>query len=131
MKKKKINYFIVEVDLYKVDVMVVVVGDIEGAIEWLSNKNVTDSDIESIKSNSNDQGNVLLLSNNAIYLHVMDREKTNFWTSVLVHEVFHAASFLLKSKGIELDESSEEAYAYLIEFIYYKIMEQLDELKIK
>lgn len=61
----------------------------------------------------------------------MDREKTNFWTSVLVHEVFHAASFLLKSKGIELDESSEEAYAYLIEFIYYKIMEQLDELKIK
>ena len=39
MKKKKINYFIVEVDLYKVDVMVVV-GDIEGAIEWLSNKNV-------------------------------------------------------------------------------------------
>lgn len=56
MKKKKINYFIVEVDLYKVDVMVVV-GDIEGAIEWLSNKNVTDSDIESIKSNSNDQGN--------------------------------------------------------------------------
>lgn len=130
MKKKKINYFIVEVDLYKVDVMVVG-GDIEGAIEWLSNKNVTDSDIESIKSNSNDQGNVLLLSNNAIYLHVMDREKTNFWTSVLVHEVFHAASFLLKSKGIELDESSEEAYAYLIEFIYYKIMEQLDELKIK
>lgn len=45
--------------------------------------------------------------------------------------MFHAASFLLKSKGIELDESSEEAYAYLIEFIYYKIMEQLDELKIK
>lgn len=130
MKKKKINYFIVEVDLYKVDVLVVV-GDIGGAIEWLSNKNVTDSDIESIKSNSNDQGNVLLLSNNAIYLHVRDREKTNFWTSVLVHEVFHAASFLLKSKGIELDESSEEAYAYLIEFIYYKIMEQLDELKIK
>lgn len=65
MKKKKINYFIVEVDLYKVDVMVVV-GDIEGAIEWLSNKNVTDSDIESIKSNSNDQGNVLLLSNKNI-----------------------------------------------------------------
>lgn len=46
MKKKKINYFIVEVDPCKVDVMVVV-GDIEGAIEWLSNKNVTDSDIES------------------------------------------------------------------------------------
>lgn len=68
MKKKKINYFIVEVDLYKVDVMVVV-GDIEGAIEWLSNKNVTDSDIESIKSNSNDQGNVLLLSNNAIFVY--------------------------------------------------------------
>lgn len=129
MKKKKINYFIVEVGLYKADVMVVV-GDIEGAIEWLEDKNVSERDIEAIKNHSNDQGNVLLLSNNAIYLHVRDREKTNFWTSVLVHEVFHAASFLLKSKGIELDESSEEAYAYLIEFIYYKIVEQLDELKI-
>jgi len=73
MKKKKINYFIVEVDLYKVDVMVVV-GDIEGAIEWLSNKNVTDSDIESIKSNSNDQGNVLLLSN-LEPLAFLDRER--------------------------------------------------------
>ena len=72
MKKKKKNYFIVEVDLYKVDILVVV-GDIEGAIEWLSNKNVSDHDIEAIKNNSNDQGNVLLLSNNAIYLHVMDR----------------------------------------------------------
>ena len=129
MKKKKKNYFIVEVDLYKVDILVVV-GDIEGAIEWLSNKNVSDHDIEAIKNNSNDQGNVLLLSNNAIYLHVMDREKTNLWMSVLVHEVFHAASFLLKSKRIELDESSEEVYAYLIEFIYCKIVEQLDELKI-
>ena len=49
MKKKKINYFIVEVDLYKVDVMVVV-GDIEGAIKWLENKNVSEDDIEFVKS---------------------------------------------------------------------------------
>ena len=47
MKKNKINYFIVEVDLYKVDVLVVV-GDIEGAIEWLENKNVSEDDIELI-----------------------------------------------------------------------------------
>lgn len=37
MKKEKINYFIVEIELYSTDLLVVV-GDIEGAIKWLDNK---------------------------------------------------------------------------------------------
>ena len=44
MKKEKINYFIVEIELYSTDLLVVV-GDIEGAIKWLDNKNVSEDDI--------------------------------------------------------------------------------------
>ena len=49
MKKEKINYFIVEIELYSTDLLVVV-GDIEGAIKWLDNKNVSEDDIEFVKS---------------------------------------------------------------------------------
>ena len=43
----------------------------------------------------------------------------------IAHEIFHAASMLLRSRGIELSEESEEAYAYLIDWmtsIVYKII---------
>lgn len=35
----------------------------------------------------------------------------------IAHEVFHAASFILDSVGVWLDDASEEAYATLIDYI--------------
>lgn len=37
--------------------------------------------------------------------------------AALAHEIFHAAVALLGSKGLFLNDSSEEAYAYLIDYI--------------
>lgn len=37
--------------------------------------------------------------------------------SVLQHEIFHAVSFTLRSVGINLTEDTEEAYAYLIDYL--------------
>lgn len=39
----------------------------------------------------------------------------------LAHEAFHAAHWILQSKGLWLTDSSEEAYAYLIQFIVKSI----------
>lgn len=99
MKKKKINYFIVEVDLYKVDVMVVV-GDIEGAIKWLENKNVSEDDIEFVKSSceTGSQGTTGLLSNNALFIRLLHSPTTPEYKGILAHEVFHATSILLRSR---------------------------------
>lgn len=132
MKKKKINYFIVEVDLYKVDVMVVV-GDIEGAIEWLENKNVSEDDIEFVKSSceTGSQGTTGLLSNNALFIRLLHSPTTPEYKGILAHEVFHATSILLRSRGMSLVKESEEAYVYLLEFIYRKIVEKIEELNIK
>lgn len=41
--------------------------------------------------------------------------------SLLAHEVFHAAYMILNRIGITLSEESDEAYAYLIQFITQKI----------
>lgn len=132
MKKEKINHFIVEIELYSTDLLVVI-GDVDGAIKWLENKNVSDDDIEFVKSSCVpwSQGTTGLLSNNAFFIRLLHPPTTPEYKAILVHEVFHAASMLLRNRGMSLVKESEEAYAYLIEFIYRKIVEKVEELKIK
>lgn len=45
--------------------------------------------------------------------------------STIAHEVFHAACTVLWAKGLSLDGSSEEAFAYLIEFLTSEITRRL------
>lgn len=45
--------------------------------------------------------------------------------SVLAHEVFHATSRILRMRGVMLDDSSEEAYAYLHGFLFDKVGSKL------
>ena len=46
--------------------------------------------------------------------------------AIVAHESLHAASFILQSVGMEFDtEKSEEAYAYLTQFISYKIYQKI------
>ncbi|MDR2207163.1 MAG: hypothetical protein LBE36_13525 [Flavobacteriaceae bacterium] len=47
--------------------------------------------------------------------------KDSFWLSVLVHETLHATIAILKSRNLYLDDSSEEAYTYLNEYIFEEI----------
>ena len=44
--------------------------------------------------------------------------------SILAHEVFHAAVCTMKFIGVRFCDASEEAYAYLIQNLMYKIMEK-------
>ena len=44
---------------------------------------------------------------------------------VLVHELFHAAYFILQKAGIDCNDSTDEAYAYLIEFLVEKVFSSL------
>jgi hypothetical protein len=38
-----------------------------------------------------------------------------------VHEVFHAVHYLTKTRGMYLDDASEEAYCYLMAFIWKEL----------
>lgn len=44
---------------------------------------------------------------------------------VLLHEIFHASHFIINRVGIKLTDSSEEIYAYLIEYFYEKIVNEI------
>lgn len=45
----------------------------------------------------------------------------NHRDDVLIHEVFHAAKFILFNRGIGLTDSSEEAYAYFLTYLFNSI----------
>lgn len=48
------------------------------------------------------------------------------WTmDILAHECFHATHDILNEKGFWLTDSSEESYAYLIQFIMMKILKNV------
>lgn len=41
--------------------------------------------------------------------------------SQLAHECFHVAHSILQDRGMKLSDDSEEAYAYLIQFLFNKM----------
>lgn len=41
---------------------------------------------------------------------------------IIAHEVFHCVHWIMDDKGMTLTDSSEEAYAYLIQYIVNQIM---------
>jgi len=45
--------------------------------------------------------------------------------SILCHEAFHAASYLLDEIGCELDVSSEESYAYVLSYIVEEFLKKV------
>lgn len=46
--------------------------------------------------------------------------------SVLAHESFHAAEFLLRERGMTLTDSSDEAYAYYIAWMFRECYKRLN-----
>lgn len=50
--------------------------------------------------------------------------------SNLIHEIFHAVSWIMRNRAIHLDsEGSEETWAYYISYLYREIKEKLNAKK--
>ena len=73
------------------------------------------------------EGITLMTSTNDVIVHLPEKPKNNKGISTLTHELFHASSFILEGAGIPHTNDTEEAYAYLLEYL---VTEALDSLKI-
>lgn len=51
--------------------------------------------------------------------------KDGTYLSVLAHESFHAAEFVLRERGLRLTDESDEAYAYYIAWIFRECYKRL------
>lgn len=47
------------------------------------------------------------------------------FVSVLVHELSHVTHYLLRDRGMELSQETEEAYTYLVEYLTRQILMKL------
>lgn len=72
------------------------------------------------------RGRAAILSGNQSVIRIKTR-KPNYEThSVIAHEVFHSATFIMDRVGMKLKlMTSDEAYAYLIGFITQEIYKKL------
>lgn len=116
---------IIRVDIYNRDV-VVHCGKLKPLRKYLS-KFLSQDSVEEICGYLCDckLGQTLQIENSGIVVY-MPKEPANAKDlGVLVHELFHAAYFILQKAGISCNDSTDEAYAYLIEFLVEKIFSSL------
>lgn len=114
MAKLREKYF--NVGVYQADV-VLIVGDYNLVHDWIK-ENARKDRYEDIKD------------------HIGKKEKTTLGVTfkmagggviiwmpamnrlTLIHEIMHATHHILSIKGIDLNDETEEAYAYLFEYLY-------------
>ena len=75
---------------------------------------------DNIKSN---RGRTIMLSSGQSILRLNFFPKTSTEFGILQHEIFHCVEFLFDRVGMKLSFKSDEAYAYLIQFLTIKIYE--------
>ncbi len=65
--------------------------------------------------NTNKQGRCVKFKNNAVLIWIRKRD-----LGVLAHEAFHAVTAILETAGLKFSDSSDEAWAYAIEYVISK-----------
>lgn len=75
------------------------------------------------------RGLTYILESGDAVVYMKDLPKTIDDYGVVVHELFHAASWILRNIGIVQVEGSEECYAYVLEHLYNETVDWLNSLE--
>lgn len=70
-------------------------------------------------------GRTLEIKNSDILVYLPKEPTDAKSLGVLIHELFHATYFVLQKAGIVCNDSADEAYAYLLEFLVEKTLNAL------
>lgn len=65
----------------------------------------------------------ITFSNHYSLLFIDEADTCNY--AIVAHEVFHAVYYIMNESGVKLSEDSEEAFAYLTEYLMKQIVEHL------
>lgn len=83
------------------------------------------SEIKELKRLNFRSGKSIMFSGGQTLLWLKEKPKNVSGLAILSHEIFHCTCFILEKVGIPLSETSDEAYAYLLQFISNKIYNEL------
>lgn len=112
---------IIRVDIYKRDVLVHC-GNLKPLRKYLS-KFLSQDAIKEICDSLRDckLGQTLQIKDSGILVYLPKEPSDAKDIGALMHELFHAAYFVLQKAGIDCNDSADEAYAYLLQFLSEKV----------
>jgi len=123
--KKGKNMFIVRCDVYPVDIMFYFEKEKSVVIKKLSDY-LDSEDLEYLESASfESRGKAVLFKEPKVLIWMPEKPNCMITLSTVAHEIFHATCMILERIGIKYGDDSDEAYAYLLQFITREAYSQL------
>lgn len=116
---------IIRVDIYNRDVLVHC-GNPKPLRKYLSKFLSQDAVREVCDSLRNCKlGQTLQIKDSGILVYLPKEPTDAKLIGVMIHELFHATYFILQKAGIDCNDSADEAYAYLLQFLTEKAISSL------
>jgi hypothetical protein len=116
----------IDIDLYSSAINIIIADKLENCIKYDRElKNVVVDDIIDADDLNSEALVFDLNDNKGFYCYTVCFLKLNCSDRTLVHESFHIACRILGRVGSTLHDSSEENYAYFIEYVYSLIKAEL------
>lgn len=108
---------IIRVDIYNRDV-VVHIGKLKPLRKYLR-KFMSEETIREVMDllSCCSLGKTLEIEKSGIIVYMPEYSDIPKYRAVLIHELFHASYMILKKAGIDCTDYSDEAYAYLLQFL--------------
>lgn len=130
--KKSQEMHRISIPIYR-DTLNVFFGSLEDAKDEAVNDGIPRDEIEyALESKKFVNGRFRYLANHGYWLICVPCvPETVAQFGTMVHEIEHFVFFFLKERGMEHTEDSDEAYAYLFEFLYCETMNIINELNEK
>jgi hypothetical protein len=118
------NTYIIHTGCYDDKVYVVAPCDFDEAVRWLKDRKIRDWDEEGIEEYKTARGLCLRREKRSACIIFLKRWKDNDpeSISILVHEVVHAANFILKESGVQ--DEGDESVCYLTHYIVREVLKK-------
>lgn len=118
----KSKNFIISLDIYPFDVMISVGEDNKTLFKRLIKCGINENEAKLADYENIGDARYCLFSTGQSLLRIKSFPKSSKDYGILQHEIFHVASAILYRIGMKLKiNTSDEAYAYLIQFLTEKI----------
>jgi len=125
MKSIKSNMFIIDCQVYPFQIFVYFGQDRKQLYKTLQ-KILPKSSLKTLKTFEFNSGKSVMFPTGQTLLWLNKKPNSINGLAKLNHEIFHCACFILERVGIVYSESSDEAYAYLIQYLTKQIYNKLD-----
>jgi hypothetical protein len=121
------RYFIIPLVVYPFDVMVSIdESDKVLLTRLLTNGNKAEDCMLLMNLSKTTQGRTVILPSNQTVIRFRTQAKKVDMINNIVHEAFHATTFVLERVGMTMDlNTSDEAYAYLLAYLTKEICKKL------